>query len=125
MAVSAPTPCRARGCAALVRDGSGYCERHRKERHKEVDGRRESASKRGYGYRWQQYRLKYLRANPLCVVCRKLGYVVEASVVDHITPHCGDHRLFWKPDNHQALCAPCHSRKTASEDGGFGNRRAG
>lgn len=25
----------------------------------------------------------------------------------------------------QPLCAPCHSRKTATEDGGFGNRWTG
>jgi 5-methylcytosine-specific restriction protein A len=46
---------------------------------------------------------------------------VQATVVDHIKPHQGDPELFWDSENLQALCAPCHSRKTASEDGGFGN----
>ena len=30
--------------------------------------------------------------------------------------------LFWDSSNWQGLCAKCHGIKTASEDGGFGNR---
>lgn len=71
---------------------------------------RKSSSKRGYGSRWQRYRANYLRANPLCVDHQRLGATVQATVVDHIEPHRGDHRLFWKPENHQALCADCHNR---------------
>ena len=67
-----------------------------------------SSTKRGYGYRWQQYRVRFLDAHPLCVMCQSSGLVVAASVVDHITPHRGDHRLFWDPKNHQALCKACH-----------------
>ena len=44
-----------------------------------------------------------------------------AREVDHIEPHKGDDTLFWDQDNWQPLCKPCHSRKTATEDGGFGN----
>jgi 5-methylcytosine-specific restriction protein A len=29
--------------------------------------------------------------------------------------------LFWNRSNWQSLCHSCHSRKTASEDGGWGN----
>jgi len=36
------------------------------------------------------------------------GYTVVADVVDHIVPHKGDHKLFWDPSNHQALCKQCH-----------------
>jgi 5-methylcytosine-specific restriction enzyme A len=46
--------------------------------------------------------------------------VASATVADHITPHKGDPVLFWDPDNLQSLCAACHGRKTATEDGGFG-----
>jgi 5-methylcytosine-specific restriction protein A len=31
--------------------------------------------------------------------------------------------LFWDRSNWQGLCHPCHSAKTATEDGGFGNAR--
>ena len=71
-------------------------------------GTETSSTKRGYGYRWQKYRASFLEAHPLCVMCEAQGRVVAASVVDHITPHRGDHRLFWDPKNHQPLCKPCH-----------------
>lgn len=81
---------------------------------------RESACARGYGRRWQRASQAYLDTHPLCVRCREDGLVVPATQVDHITPHKGDHTLLWSEDNWQPLCGPCHSRKTATEDGGFG-----
>jgi 5-methylcytosine-specific restriction protein A len=33
-----------------------------------------------------------------------------------------DDPLFYDPDNHQPLCASHHGRKTAKENGGFGNK---
>lgn len=91
------------------------CEAARKA---EVDGRRPSAVIRGYGSAWNEARKEYLAANAWCA-CGK-----AAKVVDHVTPHEGDLRLFWDRRNWQPLCRSCHSRKTASTDGGFGNRRA-
>ena len=70
---------------------------------------RESSGKRGYGSRWQKARATYLRLNPLCVICTKLGKTVAASVVDHITPHKQDQVLFWDSNNWQALCINCHN----------------
>ena len=69
---------------------------------------RESAAKRGYGSRWQKYRERYLREHGLCVMHQQQGRTVLATVVDHIQPHKGDHKLFWDPKNHQALCKMCH-----------------
>ena len=90
---------------------------------KQLDlNKRESASNRGYGRKWQQARLDFLSLNPLCVTCESQGIVKGANVVDHITPHKGDMALFWDRSNWQSLCTSCHSRKTASQDGGFGNR---
>ena len=71
---------------------------------------RGSAASRGYGSRWQKARATYLTSHPLCVMCRKLGKVTAASVVDHIKPHRGDQSLFWNKENWQALCKPCHDR---------------
>jgi 5-methylcytosine-specific restriction protein A len=77
-----------------------------------------------YSAAWQRYRRAYLQAHPLCVLCRlRDGTLTPARIVDHVRPHRGDHDRFWDPDNHQAVCKPCHDRKTATEDGGFGNRR--
>jgi 5-methylcytosine-specific restriction protein A len=81
---------------------------------------RETTNERGYTYRWQKAREGWLRNHPLCVHCERDGRVVAASDVDHIIPHKGDMELFWDNTNWQSLCAPCHSTKTATEDGGFG-----
>jgi 5-methylcytosine-specific restriction protein A len=37
-------------------------------------------------------------------------------VVDHIVPHRGREQLFWDESNWQALCKPCHDKKTGEED---------
>lgn len=121
-------PCRYPRCPHLTRDKSGYCFKHEhlaRQYRRQADKKRGSASARGYDRRWQKYAKAYLTEHPLCVDCLKRKRVVEATVVDHIKPHKGDMKLFWNPSNHQALCKPCHDRKTATEDGGFGNRGRG
>lgn len=70
---------------------------------------KKSSTARGYGYKWQKARAGYLAKYPLCVYCQTKGFVIEATVVDHIVPHEGDQKLFWNSDNWQALCATCHS----------------
>lgn len=81
---------------------------------------RETANERGYTYRWQKARAGWLRNHPLCAQCERDGVVRAANEVDHIVPHKGDMQLFWDSSNWQSLCKPCHSLKTATEDGGFG-----
>jgi 5-methylcytosine-specific restriction enzyme A len=88
---------------------------------------RESAARRGYGRAWQKASKAFLRKHPLCECddCKAGVLRVRAStVVDHIIPHRGDMKLFWDRSNWQAMSGPCHSRKTAREDGGFGNPMA-
>ncbi|MFK3973764.1 HNH endonuclease [Pseudomonas sp. NPDC087358] len=92
--------------------------------HRTPEQLRGTSSERGYGYRWQKAREGFLRKHPLCVHCEQRGRVTAATDVDHITPHRGDKDLFWDRQNWQGLCHPCHSVKTATEDGGFGNFRA-
>lgn len=78
-------------------------------------------SERGYGWRWQKARLRFLQENPLCVYCQRQGRVTAATVVDHITPHRGDMDLFWDSDNWQPLCKHCHdSTKKREEAQGVG-----
>jgi 5-methylcytosine-specific restriction protein A len=113
MPLSAPHPCGAPGCPALVR-GRARCAEHERKRERE----RGTSTERGYDARWRRARLAYLRQHPLCVLCAPR--VVPATVVDHRQPHRGDERLFWAEDNWQPLCKSCHDRKTATEDGGFG-----
>lgn len=92
----------------------------RRDRSRAADAARPNAYRRGYGRRWAAARVAWLQASPLCVVCAAAGRTTAASVVDHIRPHRGDPALFWDRDNWQSLCAECHNRKTATQDGGFG-----
>lgn len=124
MPYRAPKPCSKTGCSELAY--GRYCQTHQylaadEERIRKalLDQRRGSSTERGYGGRWRRYRLAFLRAHPLCAICQACGIVKLAAEVDHIVPHRGDMKLFWKHDNHQGLCKPCHSRKTATEDSGF------
>ncbi len=68
--------------------------------------------------RWKYLRIKILSEHPICEMCERN----IATLVDHIKPisEGGDP---WSEDNLQALCWRCHSAKTASEDGGFKNRK--
>lgn len=114
MPAKPPSPCSYPGCPAL--STTRFCEEHARQ----DDLRRGSRHERGYTSRWDRYRRRYLWQHPLCVRCAAEDVVEAATVVDHIRPHRGDQELFWDPNNHQALCKPCHDRKTATEDGGFG-----
>lgn len=105
-------PCRHPGCAGLVENGKRFCDKHR-PLHTEVV---RSASKRGYGSRWQSASKEYLREHPLCVECLKQDRYIQATVVDHIVPHRGNMNLFWDRSNWQSLCKSCHDKKTGRED---------
>jgi 5-methylcytosine-specific restriction protein A len=117
----AKRPCARPGCPALVE--RGYCDACRpKSPAALAEQSRGSASGRGYGRRWQKVRLEYLARHPLCVDPYGVHgvMVVAATEVDHIVPHKGDMTRFWDASNWQGLCKECHSKKTATEDGGFG-----
>ena len=103
-------PCRYPGCPNVaVKDG--YCADHQQQRRK--DTRKGGAAARGYNYKWQQARTRFLAFHPLCAECERQGRTTAATVVDHIQPHRGDMRLFWDVKNWQALCERCHNEKTA------------
>lgn len=112
---AARRPCRMPGCPALVeRD---FCPAHvpavRAER---------SASRRGYGRRWERY-TRWFKRQPGNVICRDCRRA-PTQCVDHIVPVSGpDDPRFWEPGNHQGLCHSCHNRKTATIDGGFGRAK--
>ena len=123
MALKPMKPCAAPACGALVR-GVRYCPKHEhliKVVTRQHDERRESSTQRGYSYKWQQARKGFLAKHPLCAECGGQGRIAAATDLDHIIPHKGDKDAFWTRSNWQALCHPCHSRKTATEDGGWGN----
>lgn len=136
MPSAAPRPCTYPGCGALVRDGSGRCEKHKRVEAKQLDQQRGTSTRRGYGYKWQQAREAFLREHPLCE-CSECDAgkkrVTPSTVVDHKIPHrldqaleSGDpveiakaQRLFWDRGNWQAMSKPHHDKKTATEDSTF------
>ena len=90
---------------------------------KQAAAQRPTSAQRGYGWRWQKLAKAYLRTHPFAVDIFNCfeGRVYPAEVVDHIVPHKGDMALFWDVNNLQGLRKEDHDRKTALEDGGFGN----
>lgn len=105
------------GCTSLTR--ARYCARHEAAASAIGSDRRGMWPRRrphgDYTGEWRAIREVILRVEPMCRMCG-----MPATCVDHVVPrHRGgtDH-----PANLQPLCARCHSRKTASEDGGYGNR---
>lgn len=103
----------------------GRCTAHQRQatRARPYDAQRGNSTQRGYGAKWQGYRRSFLRTHPLCVNPYALhADLIAATVVDHITPHKGDARLFWLKSNHQALCKRCHDTKTVRHDGGLGHK---
>ena len=106
---AAKKPCKKPGCPNLT--NGGYCEAHKSDARKDrAPDTRPSAQARGYGRRWRRLRKMVLARQPLCEDCIERGQVTPASEVHHIVP-----RVEGGPDsfeNLQALCKPCHSRKT-------------
>lgn len=143
MPTKSPKPCAHPACRALTTDGA-YCAAHKKQQRQRYESKRESSTKRLYGYKWQQARAGFLKKHPLCH-CDNCKPKIEqarlatdlhdtpehnelliaqhpelaANVVDHIIPHNGDQTLFWARSNWQAMNKRCHDKKTAKEDGGF------
>lgn len=66
---------------------------------------------------WKNLRKLVLSRDPVCRVCQRNA----ATIADHIIPHKGQWALFTDMANLQGICKPCHDKKTATENGGFGN----
>ncbi|MFN3071916.1 HNH endonuclease signature motif containing protein [Serratia sp. J2] len=107
--------CTYPGCRNRVK--SGRCPEHKRQANAALTASRGTRTERGYSNRWGQYRLAYLKAHPLCVMCEKEGRYAPAKIVDHIIPIEGESDvLFWPASNHQGLCVSHHSRKTTTQD---------
>jgi 5-methylcytosine-specific restriction protein A len=107
-------PCAWPGCRALTTYAT-YCYTHSTKARADRERRFGTADERGYDARWRRYRVAYLAAHPLCVLCERAGRVTAAEEIDHIIPRSVKPYLFWEPTNHQGLCRVCHRAKTAQE----------
>lgn len=107
-------------CCCGKRVRYGYICACQVARRQAAEAKRLTARQRGYTKKWDVEAKAFLKlpANRLCAC----GCGRRADMVDHKIPHRGDQRLFWDRSNWQPMAStPCHSRKTAKQDGGFGN----
>jgi 5-methylcytosine-specific restriction protein A len=65
-------------------------------------------------WKWRKKSKLFLANNPLCVECKKLGIITQATETDHIKPISQGGEI-WDNDNLQALCKSCHAKKSAKE----------
>ncbi|MGE5618439.1 MAG: HNH endonuclease [Sphingomonadaceae bacterium] len=108
-------PCSVYPCKNKVPAGSGgLCAEHKKTRQ---IGRstRPGMSYRGYKSKWKKTRDQFLKRYPWCVVCGR-----PAVNVDHIIPKSQGGTD--DENNLQSMCQSCHSRKTAIQSSGWGDR---
>lgn len=81
---------------------------------------RPTSARRGYGARWRVKRKDFLERHPYCEDCGQ-----PATHADHVpSRRILVMRGVDNPDADVYLhprCGPCHSSKTAREDGGYGN----
>ena len=108
-----PRACRKLGCGKTTTDRSGYCDDHRNEGWQQHQ-RGQNLHQRGYGSKWDVIRARILkRDRHICQECLRNKKPVPASTVDHIIPKAQGGTD--EDSNLQALCWPCHKRKTATE----------
>lgn len=69
------------------------------------------------GQRWQDTRLAYLAANPLCEDCLKTGKVVPGKAVHHIIERVDAPELAYDWDNLESTCNACHNKKRTKKLG--------
>jgi len=100
--------CRHPRCSAYA-VAEGFCSAHRYYLRERIAGPKGS-NLTTHNKRFMWMRRAFMSQHPFCAVCSDV-----ASVLDHITPHRGNRNLFWDQTNWQALCKPCHARKTARE----------
>ena len=94
------------GCSTLV--NAGRCAPHAVA----LEHTRRNRDVRKWYYTLQWSALRKAVLVEACYTCAACGQVQLALEVDHIVKHDGDPGKFWDRSNLQALCAPCHTRKT-------------
>lgn len=75
-----------------------------------------SSAKRGYGREHRRLRAILLAQEPLCRLCKAKGRTTAATIADHIKPIASGGAVH-DIENLQPVCAPCHERKTLTDQG--------
>ena len=126
MPVSPPSICTAPGCGTLVY-GGGRCPDCLTQTRRERDRTRGNGTQRGWTTKWAAFSKAYLIEHPLCECdeCSALPtWRRPASTdVDHTDGHSRTCAHKYDKTHLMALSHAHHSRKTATEDGGFGRTK--
>lgn len=103
-------------CGKTFRGKGQYCDKHKPD-FRRWDKKRGNSASRGYGHEWRKIRIEKLS---------EYGIPMERWPdydVDHNPPYNPD----VEPDHRKYELIPRlrseHSKKTATEDGGFGNKK--
>lgn len=71
---------------------------------------------------WKAFRAQVLaRRARMCARCGRPVAMNERIHLDHRVPRRKAPERAFDESNIELLCHPCHSKKTAARDGGFGN----
>jgi len=85
-----------------------------KKTQKPQQGRKNPNSDFYNSQKWRRNRGRYIKKNPLCVVCQAEGKINAGHVVDHITPiNEGGEKYKWF--NLQTMCHSHHNQKSGRE----------
>lgn len=103
-------------CSVAFRGTGAFCDKHKKP-FRRWDKRKSNSNARGYGHGWRKIRIKVLSES---------GIPMEdwsKYDVDHNPPY--NPSVDSNHENYTLIprLRSDHSKKTASQDGGFGNRR--
>ena len=100
-------PCAHHGCALLTHER--FCPDHAKQEAQRYNRyERDPGTSKRYGRSWAKIRAAFLRANPLCDLCRADGIVRPAEMVHHKRKLTDGGSNDWS--NLQPLCQSCHSK---------------
>lgn len=114
--------CSTIGCPMLTHDT--YCERHRKDMHKEYKSKRTDKREQAFysSKAWKQTAMYMKSIQPLCVRCLVTKKKrVPMNDVDHIVPIKVDWSRRLDVRNLQCLCRSCHKIKTNEDREKYAN----
>ena len=103
-----PTKPKAHNHAKLIQRRDQYT--------KDYNTRRGTSRERGYSHAWSKYSKGRIRQHPLCARCKAKGWLVRATVTDHIKPARWFPELFDDETNHQSLCTACNAVKSREDE---------